>query len=565
MALTTTLEEQRKRKNSQQAQSAGNAGDASLQRQTAQNTPAQAAGTNMRGVSAGTQAGLGQYGQRYTPSQAVTDAQSYLQSKIDAKPGDYQSPYSGAIASLYEQIMNRPKFSYDVNKDPLFQQYKNQYVTQGQRAMQDVMGQAAALTGGYGNSWGSTAGYQAYQAYLQQLNSAIPELEQRAFDRYQAEGDELRNNMQLNTTLDEIGYGRYRDTVADWQAEREFANQLYSQERGWDQSDWQRMQQYYQTMAQLENSDYWQGENFAENQRQFNENLAENRRQYDNTLQYNYYSTNLDEAFRRDQLAENARQYDSTMEYNYYNTNLDEAFRRDQLAENQRQADMDEAYRQAQAAEAVRQYNQNFDYQKYLDALDEAYRQAQFNEGVRQYNQNFGEDQRQFDAQQALNQAKFDLQLRQYEDALAAAQGGGGSGGGSGAAQSSTSSGNIQSEKLDSSLLYPALGANAPAFALRDVNGTPIASKGLTATQFTELQDSLKTAHDNSFQAAVSKNKSTTATSKNGTSITLPGTLQTMGATTKNAVQNGMAAALQAKAEEEEAKKKTLNKILGIQ
>ena len=301
-------------------------------------SPAGGQGSGLSGLSASTQAGLAQYGQRYTPSAAVTDAKNYLDGVINGRPGDFSSRYSAQIAQLYDQIMNRPKFQYDVNKDPLFQQYKNQYVVNGQRAMQDVIGNTAGLTGGYGNSWGSTAGFQAYQYYLQQLNDRVPEMEQRAFDRYQAEGDELRNNMQLSTALDEIDYGRYRDTVADWQADRAFANALYGQERNWDMTDWQNLQSYYQNMARMENSDYWTGQNFAENQRQFNAQMAENQRQYDADLAYKYYGTDLDEAYRQRQLAESIRQYDQN------------------FGENQRQFDTEQALAQAKFDFQLRQY-----------------------------------------------------------------------------------------------------------------------------------------------------------------------------------------------------------------
>jgi hypothetical protein len=33
------------------------------------------------------------------------------------------------------QIQNRPAFSYDVNSDALYQQYKDQYIRQGKLAM----------------------------------------------------------------------------------------------------------------------------------------------------------------------------------------------------------------------------------------------------------------------------------------------------------------------------------------------------------------------------------------------------------------------------------------------
>lgn len=54
--------------------------------------------------------------------------------------------------------------------------------------MQDTMGQAAALTGGYGNSYAQGVGQQAYQGYLQQLNDNVPQLQAQALQTYQVGG-----------------------------------------------------------------------------------------------------------------------------------------------------------------------------------------------------------------------------------------------------------------------------------------------------------------------------------------------------------------------------------------
>lgn len=202
-----------------------------------------------------------QYPDGYPVSDAVLAAQDYLSDVMASRPGAFASRYESQIASLYDQIMNRPKFQYDVNKDPLFQQYKNQYMVNGQRAMQDAMGQAAALTGGYGSSWGNTAGYQAYQQYLQMLNDRVPELEQRAFDRYAYEGDQMRQNMDLTLNLDNIDYGRYRDKVQDWKDDRAFSYGAYRDTMG----DWQSQRAFDYGMYRDAVGDYLNERNFGWN------------------------------------------------------------------------------------------------------------------------------------------------------------------------------------------------------------------------------------------------------------------------------------------------------------
>lgn len=105
--------------------------------------------------------------------------------------------YIDQLNSLYNQILNRGTFSYDLQGDPLYRQYADQYTQLGQQAMRDTQAQSAALTGGYGNSWASSAGSQAYQQYLNQLNSVIPDLYDRAYQAWQDQGDDLMTQYSL--------------------------------------------------------------------------------------------------------------------------------------------------------------------------------------------------------------------------------------------------------------------------------------------------------------------------------------------------------------------------------
>lgn len=146
-------------------------------------------------------------------SGAVQQTQNYLQQLLQNKPSSFNSQYLPQLETLYDKVMNRDKFSYDVASDPLYQQYKNQYAQMGQLAMQDAVGNAAALTGGYGNSWATTAGNQAYQGYLQQLNDKVPELYQTAYAQYAQEGEDLQNQLALTADLYNNEYSKYMDDL----------------------------------------------------------------------------------------------------------------------------------------------------------------------------------------------------------------------------------------------------------------------------------------------------------------------------------------------------------------
>lgn len=222
--------------------------------------------TGLAGLSDQTSQKLGQYSQGYQASDAVNAAQQYLNNVVSGKPGDYQSQYQGQLESLYNQIMNRDPFSFDLNGDALYNQYKDQYTQMGQQAMMDTMGQASALTGGYGNSYAQTAGQQAYQNYLAQLNNIVPDLYQMAYDRYNQEGTNLQNKLGLTQGLEDSAYGKYRDTVSDWNAERAYASEDYWNKYNADYSDYANMLNYWNTVAQQENSQYNTDKQAAYNQ-----------------------------------------------------------------------------------------------------------------------------------------------------------------------------------------------------------------------------------------------------------------------------------------------------------
>lgn len=141
------------------------------------------------------------------PKVPTTQAAAQQQSApAQAQQPQTQSPIQ--VDDIVDRIMNRENFSFDLNEDAIYQQYADQYARMGQLAMMDTMGQAQAMTGGYGNSYAQTVGQQSYQNYMQGLNEAIPDLYQMALDRYMMEGDVL---------MDQYGVLADREAVAEEQ------------------------------------------------------------------------------------------------------------------------------------------------------------------------------------------------------------------------------------------------------------------------------------------------------------------------------------------------------------
>lgn len=212
----------------------------------------------------------------YKPSDSdtVTQARALLDQLKTQMPGDYTSTWGDQIAGKVQEILNGKDFTYDVNKDALYQQLREQYTTMGQMAMMDTMGQAAALTGGYGNSWAQSVGQQAYQGYLQQLTQQVPELYGMALDKHNQDRQALYDQLSLMTGMDEQEYGRYMDNLNRYYTELGLARdevwRLEDQEYNrW----WNEKQMEYQLGRDKVADEQWQ-KSYDESVRQFNVSQA---------------------------------------------------------------------------------------------------------------------------------------------------------------------------------------------------------------------------------------------------------------------------------------------------
>lgn len=134
----------------------------------------------------------------------------------------YTSRYQNQIDDLTRQILNREAFSYDPEKDPTYQQYKESYTRSGERAMQDTLGQVSARTGGLASSYAGSAAQQTYDNYMGALADKIPELKQLAYSMYQDEGNTQRANLEMLEALEQGDYAKYADLLAQYNTDRSF-------------------------------------------------------------------------------------------------------------------------------------------------------------------------------------------------------------------------------------------------------------------------------------------------------------------------------------------------------
>jgi hypothetical protein len=233
----------------------------------------------------------------FTESDETVGAKDSLTSANDALTnlGDFNWLNQGKLDEYTSKYENRDKFSYDFNTDALYQQYKDKYIKQAKMASADVMGQASAMTGGYGSSYAQTVGNQAYQSSLEQLNDVIPELYQMAYDKYNQEGQDMLNMISILRGERDFAYGQHNDEYNKLANDRDYWSNMYSNLYNRDYSkyadDRNSAQSNHNTAEGYKYNEYrdsvadqqWQA-TFDEGKRQWEEQMAFQKQQYENSL-----------------------------------------------------------------------------------------------------------------------------------------------------------------------------------------------------------------------------------------------------------------------------------------
>ena len=241
-------------------------------------------------------AGTGTQAQKMPSYDAGSDA-AYQQALAALRQAQntmpsYQATYDAQLEEIYDKIVNRDKFKYDLNGDALYQQYADQYRLNGQMAMMDTMGQAQTMTGGYGNSYAQSVGQQAYQGYLQQLNEVVPELYGMAQDQYNQEGQALYDQFALTGQLADTEYGRYQDALNQHWQNLTYADQQADEayDRGYGEYMDNLNYQYQLDRDAVEDQRYAQEFGYQQERdkiadSQWEKEFAEAQRQYDKSYQ----------------------------------------------------------------------------------------------------------------------------------------------------------------------------------------------------------------------------------------------------------------------------------------
>lgn len=198
---------------------------------------------------------------------------------------DYTSSYSEDQKALLEQIKNTADFTYDPENDDAYGAYAKQYRREGQRAAEHALGQAATMTGGFPSSAAVSAAAQAGQYYAAQFSDKLPSLmeaayarnadrqamllkaleannaaDDRAYQRYLNEAALRYDDLEMLRALESDDYNQYRDTLAQYNTDRDFTYDVALDKVAADRYDEElalREQQYRDELNVMDDEKRW--------------------------------------------------------------------------------------------------------------------------------------------------------------------------------------------------------------------------------------------------------------------------------------------------------------------
>lgn len=135
---------------------------------------------------------------------STTPTPSATTSALDTILGGTQYNANKALSDDYRKQYDNHTFNF--NGNALYNQYKGNYEKQAKMGMEDAIGRAAALTGGYGNSYAQSVGQQAYYNQMDKLNDRMLDLYNIAYGQYRDEKSDLLNKAEYYGGLAQQDY-----------------------------------------------------------------------------------------------------------------------------------------------------------------------------------------------------------------------------------------------------------------------------------------------------------------------------------------------------------------------
>ena len=349
---------------------------------------------------------------QFNPSGINTDISKVSDNFQYEKSPEIIDNYRDIIDSAANAIANREAFSYNPDNDPLFSVYQKQYTREGDRAAANALANAAMLSGGQASTAAIAASQQANNYYNAQLADKIPELEARAYQRYQDEGTNMRNNLDMYRSLRSDDIGLQESNRSGHQFDQQMLYDIALQDLAQENTNNQMRFNIADTQRQQENINNNMIKAIADtnlSNDQWNEQMNYNialqnlgADQYNNTMQFNIADINRQQGNIDNQLTFDIANADASnalsraaLQVNIANGRSSN-FQNDRstqigMAENE-QGRISDAnqwwYQLASADEAQRQYNENMLYN--IAAADIAQentnREAKYNTWLNNFN-----------------------------------------------------------------------------------------------------------------------------------------------------------------------------------
>lgn len=139
-------------------------------------------------------------------------------------------------------------FSYDPENDTAYKLIRDENRKNARLAMEDALGRATALSGGYSNSYAQGAAQQAYAGELSKTTKLIPELWEAAYDRFDSDRDALMESIDLLSELDNDEFDRYNTLMKLYLSEGE---QLFDNYKWASEEEFDRFLDYTELMHKL--------------------------------------------------------------------------------------------------------------------------------------------------------------------------------------------------------------------------------------------------------------------------------------------------------------------------
>ena len=197
------------------------------------------------------------------------------------RPADYVSQNKEAMDALTGEIGS----GYDGSElAKAYQQYRDQTADAAAAAADNTRANAAALSGGYGNSWADSLAAQGQGAATANVDAALTALRSRALNEYKNRQSglvEALSGMGNTEALDRSAYG---SNLSNWYNRQNFLANQSAQARNENDNYWNNLWNGIRTVGNVAKSAYdgymgytqqqWENE-FAREQWEYNKNRTD--------------------------------------------------------------------------------------------------------------------------------------------------------------------------------------------------------------------------------------------------------------------------------------------------